>query len=99
MGVVAILFIGLLVATAQVVAEGIRRVERFRVYILAVLAAFFGGSLVKAIAGEDLAVVSFAPIAVAGAVSGLILYTWRSLALKPQPAPQEVSGQQPVGQR
>jgi hypothetical protein len=95
MGVVAILFVGLLVATVQVVAEDIRRGERVRIYTLALLAAFFGGSLVKAITQEGLGVVSFGSIAVAAAACSLVLYAWHYVARQPQPVRQTVSSAAP----
>jgi len=101
MGVAAILLVGLLVATVQILTEGSPRAERFRICTLAVLAAFFGGSLVKAITQEDLAVVSFGSIAVAAAASSAVLYAWRVLAQLSQPASQPVPRPVPqrVGQR
>ncbi|MET0693529.1 MAG: hypothetical protein ABWX96_15910 [Propionibacteriaceae bacterium] len=93
----AILLVGVLVATVQILAEGGRRAERVRIYTLAALAAFFGGSLVKAITQEGLASVSFGSIAVAAFASFAVLYAWRTLARMPRPLPQRVG--QRVGQR
>lgn len=86
MGVLAILLVGLAVATVQILSESVEWSERPRIFTLGVLAAFFGGSLAKAIAAESVWTVSLGSVVGAALVSGLVLYTWRQVALRPQPA-------------
>jgi hypothetical protein len=81
MGLVVLVLAGLMVASVQILVEGVNRAEALRVCALAALAALLGGSLVKALTPERLALVSLPSALVAGAASGAILWLWRLVAL------------------
>jgi hypothetical protein len=86
MGVLAMFLAGLGVATVQILAVRVERAERLRIFTLAALAAFFGGSLAKAIAAESVWTVSLGSLAGAVCLSGLVVYAWSQLGLRRQAA-------------
>ena len=77
-----LLTIGLLVATIQVVVSPVRLGEGMRIYLLAALAALFGGSLVKAILAEGAEVVSLRSGVIATAVAAVILLGWHQVSTR-----------------
>jgi hypothetical protein len=82
MGVLVLLTIGLLVATIHVVVSPVRLGEGMRIYLLAALAALFGGSLVKAFLAEGAEVVSLGSGVIATAVAAVILLGWHQVSAR-----------------
>jgi len=82
-----LLLVGVAVAGVQLMFAGVDRVERARVAILAVLASFFGGTVLKAVARESLTQLSVASVFAAAATSALVLLVWRWL-VRGHPAPR-----------
>lgn len=76
MGLLLLLTIGAVVATVQIIVERVSLYDGLRLYVLAGLAALFGGILVKAITQEGPAVVSLGSAAIAAAIAAVILVLW-----------------------
>lgn len=76
MGLLLLLTIGAVVATVQIVVERVSLRDAIRLYVLAGLAALFGGFLVKAITQEAPGVVSLGSAAVAAAIAAGMLVLW-----------------------